>query len=135
MTSQELRNSPIGRPTRRTFVKGPALGSGAAALGFWRTPAFAFAQGNPPAAWTTLAGSEFDLRIGETPMNFTGSPRMAFTVNGSVPAPTLRWKEGDRHAPRGEHARRGRVDSLARHHPPREHGWRARPELPRYSSG
>ena len=28
-------------------------------------------------------------------MNFTGSPRIAFTVNGSVPAPTLRWKEGD----------------------------------------
>jgi CopA family copper-resistance protein len=35
------------------------------------------------------------LRIGETPMNFTGHPRVAFTVNGSVPAPTLRWKEGD----------------------------------------
>jgi CopA family copper-resistance protein len=28
-------------------------------------------------------------------MNFTGSPRVAFTVNGSVPAPLLRWKEGD----------------------------------------
>ncbi|HEU4689397.1 MAG TPA: copper resistance system multicopper oxidase, partial [Vicinamibacterales bacterium] len=40
-------------------------------------------------------GTDFDLRIGETPMNFTGNPRTAFTVNGSVPAPTLRWKEGD----------------------------------------
>jgi len=28
-------------------------------------------------------------------MNFTGSPRMAVTVNGSIPAPTLRWREGD----------------------------------------
>ena len=28
-------------------------------------------------------------------MNFTGAPKIAFTVNGSVPAPTLRWKEGD----------------------------------------
>jgi CopA family copper-resistance protein len=28
-------------------------------------------------------------------VNITGSPRTAFTVNGSVPAPTLRWKEGD----------------------------------------
>ena len=28
-------------------------------------------------------------------MNFTGSPRVAVTVNGSVPAPTLRWREGD----------------------------------------
>ena len=62
-------------------------------LGLWRTPALA--QGNPPVAWTALSGTEFDLRIGETPMNFTGHPRVAFTVNGSVPAPTLRWKEGD----------------------------------------
>ena len=28
-------------------------------------------------------------------MNFTGAPKIAFTVNGSVPAPTLRWREGD----------------------------------------
>ena len=28
-------------------------------------------------------------------MDFTGSPRVAVTVNGSVPAPTLRWREGD----------------------------------------
>ena len=27
-----------------------------------------------PVAWTTFSGTEFDLRIGETPMNFTGSP-------------------------------------------------------------
>ena len=29
------------------------------------------------------------------PINFTGSDRTAFTVNGSVPAPLLRWREGD----------------------------------------
>ena len=79
--------------SRRTFVKGLAVGGAAAGLGLWRTPALA--QGNPPVAWTALSGTEFDLRIGETPMNFTGHPRVAFTVNGSVPAPTLRWKEGD----------------------------------------
>jgi CopA family copper-resistance protein len=81
------------RPSRRTFVKGLAIGSAAAAAGLWRTTARA--QGNPPAPWTAIAGSDFDLRIGETPMNVTGSPKVAFTVNGSVPAPTLRWKEGD----------------------------------------
>jgi CopA family copper-resistance protein len=79
--------------SRRTFVKGLASGGAAAGLGLWRTPALA--QGNPPAGWATLSGTEFDLRIGETPMNFTGNPKVAFTVNGSVPAPTLRWKEGD----------------------------------------
>ena len=75
------------------FVKGLAFGAAAVGVGLWREPAWA--QGNPPAAWRTLAGSDFDLRIGETPINFTGSPKIAFTVNGSVPAPTLRWKEGD----------------------------------------
>jgi CopA family copper-resistance protein len=42
-----------------------------------------------------LPGTEFDLRIGESLVNFTGSPKIAHTVNGSLPAPTLRWKEGD----------------------------------------
>jgi CopA family copper-resistance protein len=79
--------------SRRTFVKGLAAGGAATALGLWHTSAFA--QGNAAARWTTLSGTEFDLRIGETPMNVTGSPKVAFTVNGSVPAPTLRWKEGD----------------------------------------
>ena len=88
-----LHTSARALPSRRTFVKGLAIGSGAAAFGSWRTSAWA--QGNPPTAWSNLAGSEFDLRIGETPMNFTGRPKVAYTVNGSVPAPTLRWKEGD----------------------------------------
>lgn len=42
-----------------------------------------------------LTGSNFDLRIGESLVNFTGAPRIAHSVNGSLPAPTLRWKEGD----------------------------------------
>ena len=80
--------------TRRTFVKGLAIG-GAAAAGLASWPTASFAQGNVPRAWGELSGTEFDLRIGETPLNFTGAARTAFTVNGSVPAPTLRWKEGD----------------------------------------
>ena len=34
--------------TRRTFVKGLAIGGAAAGFGLWRTPAFA--QGNGPGA-------------------------------------------------------------------------------------
>src|SRR5262245_39379756 len=86
-------NRLLARPSRRTFVKGLAVGGVALGLGRWTEPAFA--QGNPLASWKTLFGTEFDLRIGETPMNVTGAPRIAFTINGSVPAPTLRWKEGD----------------------------------------
>ena len=33
--------------------------------------------------------------IAETPVNFTGNTRMATTINGSIPGPTLRWREGD----------------------------------------
>jgi CopA family copper-resistance protein len=87
------RRHADGGVSRRTFVKGLAAGGAMAGIGLWH-PA-AVAQGNPPARWTTLSGTDFDLRIGETPMNFTGNPRVAFTVNGSVPAPTLRWREGD----------------------------------------
>ena len=42
-----------------------------------------------------MRGTEFDLVIAESPVNFTGKPRMATTINGSLPAPTLRWREGD----------------------------------------
>ncbi len=42
-----------------------------------------------------LKGTEFNLEISESPVNFTGRPRTATTINGSLPAPTLRWREGD----------------------------------------
>lgn len=42
-----------------------------------------------------LTGTEFDLTIDELPVNFTGKRRTATAVNGRVPGPLLRWKEGD----------------------------------------
>lgn len=42
-----------------------------------------------------LSGTQFDLEIGELPVNFTGSKRIATVVNGQLPAPLLRWREGD----------------------------------------
>ncbi len=42
-----------------------------------------------------LTGTEFDLTIAETAVNFTGRSRRATTINGSIPGPTLRWREGD----------------------------------------
>ena len=42
-----------------------------------------------------LRGNEFDLVVEELPVNFTGKPGMAATINGSLPAPTLRWREGE----------------------------------------
>jgi FtsP/CotA-like multicopper oxidase with cupredoxin domain len=48
-----------------------------------------------PSRTPVLSGSEFQLEIGPTPINITGQPRIATAVNGQVPAPILRWREGD----------------------------------------
>jgi len=44
----------------------------------------------------TLAGTDFELTIGETAVNITGRASVATVVNGVLPAPILRWREGDR---------------------------------------
>ncbi|HVR81203.1 MAG TPA: multicopper oxidase domain-containing protein, partial [Luteimonas sp.] len=80
------------KPSRRRFVQGLAAGGAVASLGLWPKSVWAvksLGQAN------VLSGTEFDLVIGETPMNFTGRTRSAVTVNGSLPAPILRWREGD----------------------------------------
>ena len=41
-----------------------------------------------------LSGTDFSLEIAETPVNFTGVTRPAVTINGGIPGPLLRWKEG-----------------------------------------
>lgn len=84
-------SGPI-RPSRRRFVQGLAAGGAVAGLGLWSRPNWALAVG--PGQAGTLSGTEFDLTIGETPMNFTGRTRPAITVNGSIPAPLLHWREG-----------------------------------------
>lgn len=77
--------------SRRRFVQGLALGGVAAASGLWRNDARAAALANTPV----LRGSSQSLQIGRLPVNFTGRPRSAITVNQRLPAPTLRWREGD----------------------------------------
>ena len=57
----------------------------------WAAQAPATNTGTAPE----LSGTEFALVIAETAVNFTGRPRLATTINGSIPAPTLRWREGD----------------------------------------
>jgi CopA family copper-resistance protein len=42
-----------------------------------------------------LSGNMFELEVGEIVANVTGRPRPAVAVNGSVPGPILRWREGD----------------------------------------
>ena len=76
--------------SRRRFLAGLTAGTAASVL--LRDSAFAQATVTKPQF---LRGTEFDLAIGERAANLTGAPRTATVVNGSLPAPTLRWREGD----------------------------------------
>ena len=76
---------------RRRFVQGLALGGAAAVLGLRSRCAFAAPSTN---AMPELSGTEFNLEIRELPVNFTGTPRLATAINGSLPGPILRWREG-----------------------------------------
>lgn len=80
--------------SRRTFVKGLAAGGTLAALSPWfdlAPSAIAASRAGVPQ----LSGTEFDLVIEDRPVNFTGKPRVATMINGSIPAPTLHWRLGD----------------------------------------
>ena len=77
--------------SRRHFVQGLAAGGAIAGFGLWPRPSWAVKSAGIPNA---LSGTEFDLSIGEAPANFTGLTRPAIMVNGSIPAPLLRWREG-----------------------------------------
>ena len=87
--------SPSLLPTmslsRRQFVTGVG---GALALG---SSAFSTSSSgkNLNPAPPILRGNQFDLAIGYQSVNFTGRERIATTVNGSLPAPVLRWQEGE----------------------------------------
>ena len=76
-------------PTRRRFVQGLASGGALFGLGLWPRAGLAL-QAQPEV----LAGTDFTLSVGETLVNYTGKTRPAVTVNGRLPAPLLRWKEG-----------------------------------------
>ncbi|MGH8325186.1 MAG: copper resistance system multicopper oxidase [Steroidobacteraceae bacterium] len=77
--------------SRRRFVQGLAVGGTAAALAGWSNPARAKDRASQPRV---LSGTEFDLEIGPMPANFTGQATIAHTVNGQLPGPILRWREG-----------------------------------------
>ncbi|WP_158885421.1 copper resistance system multicopper oxidase [Rhodanobacter sp. L36] len=75
---------------RRRFVQGLALGGVAAALGLRHASLSAKTMARPE-----LRDTHFDLAIGECAVDFTGHQRVATVVNGHLPAPLLRWRQGD----------------------------------------
>jgi CopA family copper-resistance protein len=76
--------------TRRRFMQGAAaIGALSLAPQLMRRALAA------PVRAPVLSGTEFQLEIGPVPMNVTGRPMTATGINGQVPAPILRWREGD----------------------------------------
>ncbi|MDQ6679468.1 MAG: copper resistance system multicopper oxidase [Pseudomonadota bacterium] len=78
--------------SRRHFVTGIAAGGALASLGL---PVTAASPARRIDNANVLSGTEFDLTIGETPVNFTGRASTATAVNNLLPAPVLYWREGD----------------------------------------
>jgi CopA family copper-resistance protein len=92
----DLHAVRLGVPdlSRRRFVQGLAMGGVVAGLGL--RPTALWAKTPARTGPVTLRGKDFHLSIGLETVNFTGSPAVATAVNGSLPAPILRWREGDR---------------------------------------
>ncbi|MDX9688536.1 MULTISPECIES: copper resistance system multicopper oxidase [Halopseudomonas] len=95
---KHLTELPILNPglSRRRFVQGLAAGGVLLSLSpLARATGLLSGAGTKTGTANILSGTQFDLEIGESAVNFTGNPRIATTINGSLPAPTLRWREGD----------------------------------------
>jgi CopA family copper-resistance protein len=91
-------SAPSSR-SRRRFVQGLAGGAlavvSARRIGWTADAGPGADSGAAGDAGATLSGTEFNLEIGALAVNFTGQPGIATTVNGRLPAPLLRWREGD----------------------------------------
>jgi CopA family copper-resistance protein len=75
---------------RRTFIKGIAASS---LTTFCATPATPRNIPKTDETQKVLSGNEFFLEIGYTPVNLTGEPSVATTVNRQLAGPTLVWQE------------------------------------------
>ena len=90
----------VPMPSRRLFEQGLAAGGVVAGIAAGGGPQRALAAATstprlqlaPPPCSATPASSCPSAEVADA--NFTGRTRPAITVNGSLPAPILRWREG-----------------------------------------
>ena len=92
MDSESRLLVPDIRLSRRRFVQGVAAAAALGGAGLWKNSAQALAW---PGGQPALFGTEFDLEVGTIPVDFTGHRRLATAVNGMVPGPLLRVREGE----------------------------------------
>ncbi|KCZ88318.1 copper resistance system multicopper oxidase [Hyphomonas johnsonii] len=77
---------------RRRFLRYAATGLAAAGAGI---PAWARSASEGNLGIPALQGNRFDLTVGKFPVRINGRASEAIGVNGSVPAPLLRFREGE----------------------------------------
>ncbi|WP_302931857.1 multicopper oxidase domain-containing protein, partial [Klebsiella sp. SWET4] len=78
---------------RRRFLQSLAVLGGGATLASL-LPSWARAAGDPGRAPAALSGEDIKLTIGHTPITVDGKAGHAVTINGTVPGPLIRLKEG-----------------------------------------
>ena len=85
-----VRTGPAGGIGRRRFVQGIAA-AGVIGIG-GAVPRRGAVGATVPQQ---LSGTEFDLTIQPVQVNMTGRPAMGTGINGTIPGPVLRWRQGD----------------------------------------
>ena len=81
--------------SRRRFVQGLAIGGVIASFPHVVRAGSSFKDNAATGSAPELSGKVIELTIAESLVNFTGVVRTATTINGSIPSPTLRLREGD----------------------------------------
>lgn len=84
----------LEQPMRRTFLRGAAAGMMMFALPIGRTAAGTTARVADDIKSIPVS-RHYDLTLARTPVNFTGQPASAVTLNGTIPGPLLHFREGD----------------------------------------
>ncbi len=90
-----MNNSQQSKISRRNFVHGAAALSGTLAF---QSVLPAWARSGPEtriSGLPALSGAMFDLNIATATSDIDGEPGHSILVNGHLPAPLLRWREGD----------------------------------------
>ncbi len=87
---------PPARFDRRSLLQGAVLLGGGAAISALLPDWALSASTETASTLPTLSGEDIKLTIGHTPITIDGKSQHAVTINGTVPGPLLRLKEGQR---------------------------------------
>ena len=90
-TNSLVKREPLDH-SRRRFVQAVVAGSSLLASGLGSA---ALSASNASQEQQVLSGNYFKLSFDYQKVNFTGQERVATAINGRVPAPVLRWKQGE----------------------------------------